>query len=309
MTEVSQINTNHTEQRSLQASENIDKNSLVRDLKQIGVMSEQIYFISADMASIGTVEGGAAAVVEALIEAVQPAGTIVTDSFVDPFPLPLTKRQARILSNRHTPSYAGAIANAMLKHPKAECSRHPIQRFVAIGYHAEKLMTDHKPESDAYDVLSVMADSGIGRNLKIGPDEKVVGVGTTHVAIGRIGFRQKRKPYGINYLDDNGDVKLCKRNWSGGCGVGFNNFIPLYRENGCILSEGFIGQAPSKVTDMAKTLALELEVLQKNPRFFLCHDPACYDCRTSWEFSDGSAFAVYVHKALRKLRRLMNSGR
>ncbi len=291
-----------------QTSERIDKHRLVEDLKRLGVQSGYIYNVKASLKAIGTVEGGAITVVEALIEAVQPEGTIVTDSFVDPFPMPLTKKQAQILSNRHTPSYAGAIANAMLKHPQAECSRHPIQRFVAIGHHAEKLMADHKPDSYAYDVLSVMADSGIGRNLKIGPDEKVVGVGTTHVAIGRMGFQQKRKPHGINYLDENGEIKLCKRDWSGGCGVGFNNFIPLYREKGCILSEGFIGQAPSKITDMAKTLALELEVLKENPRFFLCHDPACYDCRTSWEFSDGSAFSVYRHKALRLFHRLINSG-
>jgi aminoglycoside N3'-acetyltransferase len=289
------------------SSGQIGRDQLVEDLKRLGVQSGFIYNVKASLKSIGTVEGGAATVVEALIEAVQPGGTIVTDSFVDPFPLPLNKRQALIFSDRHTPSYAGAIANAMLKHPSAHCSRHPIQRFVAIGHHAEKLMADHKPESYAYGVLSVMADSGIGRNLKIGPDEKVVGVGTTHVAIGRMGFRQKRKPYGINYIDENGEIKLCKRDWSGGCGVGFNNYIPLYRENGCIVSEGFIGRAPSKITDMAKTLALELEVLEKNPAFFLCHDPACYDCRTGWEFSDGSVFSVYWHKALKKLRRWLKT--
>lgn len=290
-------------------SDQIDKNRLVQDLKRLGVQSSYIYNVKASLKSIGNVDGGAATVVEALIEAVHPRGTIVTDSFVDPFPLPLTGRQKHILSDRHTPSYAGAIANAMLKHPRAHCSRHPIQRFVAIGHHAEKLMADHKPESYAYDVLSVMADSGLGRNLKIGPDEKVVGVGTTHVAIGRMGFRQKRKPYGINYLDADGTVKLCRRDWTGGCGVGFNNFIPLYRERGCIISEGLIGQAPSKITDMAKTLALELEVLKNNSTFFLCNDPACYDCRVSWEFSDGSVMAVYWNKLLKISRRRLKKNK
>lgn len=292
-----------TAPKPMKSSVPIDKTRLVDDLKRLGVQSGFIYNVKASLKAIGNVDGGPATVIEALIEAVHPGGTIVTDSFIDPFPLPLSKRQMRILSDRHTPSYAGAVANAMLKHPKAYCSRHPIQRFVAIGYHAERLMADHKPDSYAYDVLGVMADSGLGRNLKIGPDEKVVGVGTTHVAIGRMGFRQKRKPYGINYRDADGTIKLCRRDWAGGCGVGFNNFIPLYREHGCIINEGFIGQAPAKITDMAKTLALELEVLKKDPAFFLCHDPACCDCRTGWEFSDGFAISVAWHKLLKMLHR------
>jgi len=283
----------------------ITRDHLVDDFRRLGVESGYIYNVKASLKTIGYVEGGAMTVVDALVEAVSPEGTIVTDSFVEPFPLPLNKNHAKIISNKDTPSYAGAIANAMLKHPNAFCSTHPIQRFVAIGYHAKELMNRHKPESYAYGVLQEMVESGQGRNLKIGTDEKVVGVGTTHVAIGQMGFKQKRPRFGINYYNEQEEILTFERDWAGGCGVGFNHFIPLYRKHGCIISEGHIGQAPSKITDMAKTLRLELEILKENPKFFLCDNPACADCRIGWEFSDGSRTAVFYHKAVRKLKRFL----
>ena len=287
-------------------SDTITHDRLVEDFKKLGVRSGYMYNVKASLKSIGHVDGGAMTVINALLEAMSPDGTIVTDSFIDAYPLPLDSKHAKIISKPDYPSYAGAIANAMLNHPDAECSTHPIQRFVAIGAKAKELMSRHTPESYAYDVLREMTESGYGRNIKIGTDEKVVGVGTTHVAIGMMDFKQNRPPCGINYYNENNELELFKRDWAGGCGVGFNKFIPLYRERGAILREGYIGKAPSKITDMAHTLAIELEILKKNPRFFLCDNPACADCRLTWEFSAGNKLSVNYHRAKRKLRLLFN---
>jgi len=273
------------------STDTITHDRLVEDFKKLGVRSGYMYNVKASLKSIGHVDGGAMTVINALLEAISPDGTIITDSFIDAYPLPLSAKHAKLISKPDFPSYAGAIANAMLKHPEAFCSSHPIQRFVAIGAMAN--------------ALKEMTESGYGRNLKIGTDEKVVGVGTTHVAIGTMNFKQNRPPCGINYYNEKNELELFKRDWAGGCGVGFNKFIPLYRERGAILREGFIGQAPSKITDMAHTLAIELEILKENPAFFLCDDPACADCRLTWEFSDGNRISVNYHRVVRKLHRLL----
>jgi aminoglycoside 3-N-acetyltransferase len=278
----------------------INKDRLVTDLRTLGVRPGDLLNIKISLKSIGRVVGGAETVIAALLETLGPDGTIVSDSFINLYPLPLSKENAAKVSDRWTPSYAGAIANAMIKYPNSARSLHPIQKFVAIGGRAQELMEAHTAESYAYDVLRVMAGIG-GRNLKIGTDEKVVGVGTTHVAIGLMGFKQKRKRMGINYRTPSGEVATFERNWSGGCGVGFNNFIPLYRERGAIISEGKVGLADSKITDMAKTLAIELEVLAKDPTFFFCNDPTCADCRFRWDFSTGSAVGVAYHRLKKRL--------
>jgi len=282
--------------------EPIDKQCLTEDLQVLGVKQGEMLYVKVSMNSIGYVIGGAKTLVDALLEVVGPTGTIITNSFVTCYPLPLSNKNAQKISDRYTLSYAGAFANAMTCHPDAVCSTHPIQRFVAIGAHAKELMADHTPESPAYDVLKVLAQSAGGRNLKIGTDAKVVGVGTTHVAIDILGFHKNNPRLGVNYYDyETKQIKTFERTWSGGCGVGFNNFIPFYREAGAIKAEGKVGNADSKITDMKQTLEIELEKLSKEPTFFLCNQPTCRDCRLSWDFSDGSALSFKFHQVKKML--------
>ncbi len=279
--------------------EPIDKERLVKDLKALGVRQGDLLNVKVSMSSIGYVVGGAKTLIDALLEVVGSKGTIVTDSFVNAYTLPLNKRDAQKVSDRFTPSYAGALANTMLYHPNAYRSTHPVQCFVAIGAQAKELMVNHTPESYAYDVLRVMAQSGEGRNLKLGTDEKVVGVGTTHVAIGLLKLHQNRPRAGVNYYDyETGQIRIFERNWSGACARGLINFLPLYRKGGAILSEGKVGNADSKITDMKKTLEIELETLSRNPSFFFCDDPACKGCRLTWDFSTGSVLSVKFHRVM-----------
>jgi aminoglycoside N3'-acetyltransferase len=277
------------------------REQLVRDLRALGVRSGELLNAKVSLKSIGYVEGGAATLLEALIEAVGPSGTIVADSFINVYPIPLSPENARKLSDPSTPSYAGALANAMIRHPGAFRSTHPVQKFAAIGARARELMEAHRPDSYAYDVLRVLAEEG-GRNLKIGPEQKNVGVGTTHVAIGLLGLRQSRPRAGVNYRSGLDRVVTFERDWAGACARGFVKFLPHYRRAGAIASEGRVGEAESKITDMKRTLEVELEILRENPSFFMCDDPACVDCRLSWEFSDGSLLAV-LYQNLRKRNR------
>jgi len=285
----------------------IDKKRLVKDLEALGVRKGDLLNVKVSMTSIGYVVDGSKTLIDALLEVIGPKGTIVTDSFVNFYPLPLSKDNARRISDRYTPSYAGALANTMIYRPDAFCSTHPIQRFVAIGARAEELMENHTVESYAYDVLRVMAESG-GRNLKIGTDEKVVGVGTTHVAIGLLKFHLNRRREGVNYYDyKSGQIRLYERNWSGVCSEGFNKFLPLYRKGGAVLSEGKVGNADSKITDMKKTLEIEIETLSKDPKFFFCDDPTCTDCRLGWNFSSGSIISVRLYKLHKGAKIIFNT--
>jgi len=260
----------------------ITKEKLVIDLTKLGVRKGDLLNVKASLKSIGYLEGGAQTLIEALLEVIGPEGTIVTDSFVSLHPLPFLKKNAHIVVDDKTLSYAGALANAMIKHPQSIRSKHPIQKFSLIGYRAQELAEKHTGLSYPYGLLKLMAEQG-GRNLKIGTDEKVVGVGTTHVVIGLLEYEQKRLIRGINYLDDNGNVQTHERDWVGGCGKGFNNLMPDYRNGNAVLSEGQVGLAPSKITDMGLTMAIELELLKNDPEYFKCNDPGCFDCRVSWK--------------------------
>ena len=213
------------------------REELLRDLRLLGVRPGDLLCVKASLKSVGRVEGGVDALLEALLEAVGPAGTVVTLSFVKVSRLPLRGATARQVSSRFTRSYAGALANAVIRHPRARRSTHPIQMFAAIGHRARELMDAHTPDSYGYDVLRVLAEEG-GRSLKIGSDEKTVGVGTTHVALGMLGLRQKRPRRGVQYLGSDGTLAMFERDWAGACREGFLNLMPHYRRAGAVLRDG-----------------------------------------------------------------------
>jgi len=262
----------------------IDKDTLVQQLREAGVVRGDLLNLKVSMGSLGYVIGGAKTLVDALLEAVGPEGTIEAQAFVRGYPLPLSDKDAREVSDRWTPSYAGALVNAMLWHPGAVCSTHPIQRFVLIGAQAEALARMHTPESFAYDVLRVMARCE-GKTLKIGTDEKVHGVGTTHVAVYLAGLKRLTDVrLGVNYYDgQDGTIKLFERDWPTQCPRMFVKVAALWEQ--AVLKRSMVGDANVAVYDMEAALSCEVAAMQSDPSIILCDDPACVDCQTAWEFS------------------------
>ena len=217
---------------------------------------------------------------------------MVITAFVSIFPLPMTSEQEQIIADNNTPSYAGAFVNEMVKHPENVRSKHPIQKFAAIGKMAKELCEAHTYEKGGYWLVERMSELD-GVNLTIG--KKVAGVGTTHVAIELLGFKRKQLNTGAMYRDKDGEVKLAKVNWNGGCAHGFPKFIPLYHERGAVIGYDKIGEANGLYTSMKKTQEIETDILKDNPQFFLCDDKACYSCQMTWEQSPKKKLRFYSH--------------
>ena len=276
----------------------INKETLVCDLQKLGVRRGDILNVKASLRSVGKIEGGVEALIGAILEVIGPEGTMVTDSFINVYG-PFNSKFREEVADQTTPSYAGALANAMIKHPGSVRSMHPVQKFVLIGRDAKLLSEGHDANAYAYEVLRRMAERD-GRNLKIGPDETVPGVGTTHVAIGLTKFRQRRPKVGVRYKDERGETRTFYRNWSGGCMQAFYNLNAFYeRIPGAVIARGKIGEAPCKFTSMKVTLAAELDFLKQRPAEFLrCGNPECIQCKFSWEGFEDS-FAEYAFRKIR----------
>lgn len=268
----------------------ITKDRLVEDIRKAGILEGDILNLKVSLKSIGWVEGGANTVIQAFLEVIGTSGTIVTDSFLSVKKYKELKRGS-FLTDDNSPSYAGAIANAMLSYPGVRRSKHPIQKFAIIGKHADDFADNHTFDSYAYDVLRRMSEMG-GKNIRLGDPNKVVGVGTTHVAIGMLKLQQKRLKYGVHYLDNNNTKREFLINWAGGCVAGFNKLLPTYKKIGAFLYEGKVGNATVIVSDMQKTLKWEIAEGERNPSFFCCDNPACLECRVAWKFSKGSVLKV-----------------
>ncbi|MCU4176869.1 AAC(3) family N-acetyltransferase [Marinilabiliaceae bacterium N1Y90] len=281
---------------------NWSKEELILDLKKIGVSLGCILHLKVSLRSIGNIEGGAQTLLDAVLDVVGSEGTVVVDAFVESYPLPLKKKHALLISDALTPSYAGAFANVFIKHPNVVRSKHPIQKFAAIGPKAQELVGCHTDKSKGYEVFETLCSSN-AVNLSIGTNTH--GVGTTHVAIEYLGFIKKGIKKGVNYSNSDGLIKTFQVDWNGGCSRGFSNFIPIYSEADAVRF-GKIGNANAVFTSMKKTLELEIIKLKEDPSFFFCKDPTCKDCRLNWEHSSGNYWRVKYYSFLSIIKQALN---
>lgn len=268
----------------------VTKEDLIADIKKIGVNEGDIVNLKASLKSIGKVEGGPLTLIEALRAVVGPNGAIVTEAFIKMKPLIfLNKKNPTHISGKDSFSYAGAVTNAILNHPDVILGEHPTHRYAGIGKRMEKIIRSHNVKDDPYLVLEEMALMG-ARNLRIGSKDKVVGVGTTHIAVNKSNYRQKRPQVGIYYRNGKGELELFKNWWATGCEKSFNNIIDLFEGTKAIVGKSKIGNSEALLTDMNTTFKIELAAISKDPTLLLCGDKGCSKCYAAWDFSKKSAF-------------------
>ena len=112
-----------------------DRAGLVSGLRALGLQSGASVMVHSSYKSIdGGVAGGPAAVVEALLEVVGEAGTLVLPTF--------THSGTTHFDPLASPSLNGAITEAARTHPSAVRSWHPTHAVTAIGPNAEALVRD-----------------------------------------------------------------------------------------------------------------------------------------------------------------------
>ncbi|MBT3379384.1 MAG: hypothetical protein HN742_32930 [Lentisphaerae bacterium] len=111
------------------------RQDLVADLRELGVGPGMDLMVHSSLSAIGCVRGGADSVVDALLEAIGPQGTLLMPSF--------NHKAADVYNPLTTPTTNGAIADAMWRRSEAARSNHPTHAVAAIGPKAEPWCADH----------------------------------------------------------------------------------------------------------------------------------------------------------------------
>jgi len=101
--------------------------------------------VHSSLKALGYVQGGAEAVVAALIEVfvTRRSGTVMLPTFSIQGSMHRTLTAGPLFDLRQTPSNLGAIPEAFRCHPLARRSLHPTHSFAAIGGEAEQLVEGH----------------------------------------------------------------------------------------------------------------------------------------------------------------------
>ena len=119
------------------SSEPLDRATLVRHLTRLGVPRGGLVMVHSSLRSLGHVAGGAATVVDALLETLGPEGTLVVPTFT----YVLAGEPDFVFDPLRTPSLMGAISDTARRHPEARRSIHLWHSVAAIGPLAEAIVT------------------------------------------------------------------------------------------------------------------------------------------------------------------------
>lgn len=113
--------------------------SLTQDLRALGVAPGDLLFVHSSFKSLGPVEGGAEAVVDALEDALGPDGLLLMPSFN----LVESERRAETWDLRATPSTVGWLTEFFRRMPGTHRSDHYSHSVAARGRGADAFVADH----------------------------------------------------------------------------------------------------------------------------------------------------------------------
>lgn len=154
--------------------------TIVRGLRDLGIGDGDLIQAHGSLSAFGYVEGGAETLVDALLEAVGPTGTVMVPTF--------NHGAAEVFDVATTPSYNGAATEALRKRPDARRSVHPTHPYAAIGPLAEWLTRGHD------EVLTFDPRSPLGKLADMGGWVLLLGVGMNRNTAAHIGETIARVP-------------------------------------------------------------------------------------------------------------------
>lgn len=247
-------------------------------LRGIGLDEGDSVVVHSSLSSLGWVDGGAATVVDALLDVVGPGGTVMVPTFT-------AASTDAPFDPAETPSETGAVTEELRRRPDAYRSSHPTHSVAAVGPDAEGLVADHEYRE------SLGPDSPMHRFVARGG--KILLVGVDHTANSTIHVAEKLA--GVPYRDQtreaavvDGEAELVTVN-SAHCSRGFEKLTTVL-ERTDVTADGQVGEAGVRLLDGPAFLELSTDVLADHPGLLLCDDPDCERCayarHTIWEPDD-----------------------
>ncbi len=142
----------------------LTRDRLAADLRRLGVQPGDVLMIHSSLRSLGYVTGGAATVVDALLDVLGSTGTLVGPSFN----YETAQAPSFVFDPINTPSDMGAIADEIRRRAGSARSRHLTHSVSAIGPQAQRIVNAGGPTAWAADSPLGMVFHLDGRFLLLG---------------------------------------------------------------------------------------------------------------------------------------------
>ena len=245
----------------------VTQTEIEQGLRLIGLEAGDLVFVHSSLSSFGRVEGGADAVVDAILNVIGPEGTLAVPTF---------NYTPEYFDPAETPSVVGKITETVRLRPDAVRSLHPTHSVAAIGKRARELTEGHEkthPFGAGSPLHKVCRWNG--KILMLGVSHTTTSV--IHVAeeMAHVPYLARRRrarvktPYGIV------DLEIRRP----GCSRGFdriNEELPGYagertQVGGCLM----------QLYPARAIVEAALRMLDQDPSALLCGAPDCGVCAES----------------------------
>jgi aminoglycoside 3-N-acetyltransferase len=259
----------------------VDKETIVKSLRQFGLVPGDVLVLHSSLSSIGQVIGGATAVVDAVMEIIGDNGTLLVPTFTFSFKSFGEKHPP--FSPSESPSLCGLISETLWRRPDASRSLHPTHSVAAIGFFSREMVKGHDKSSP------LGLGSPFHKLSQIGGKVMLLGVGQDQNSLLHTTETIAQVPYlQVSYSDNQSGTKLARVKEGNlikevpvsevpGCSAGFAKAELALRERG-VVEEGMVGLAKAELMKAENVVDIMVEKLNADPFFLLCDNPGCTLC-------------------------------
>ncbi|HUW58597.1 MAG TPA: AAC(3) family N-acetyltransferase [Planctomycetota bacterium] len=251
----------------------IDRAQLAEGFVELGLSAGASVLVHGSLKSLGWVEGGADAVVDALMDTVGPGGTVMVPNL--PFRGSLTNylNTEPTFDVRTTPSLMGAITEALRRRPDARRSLHSSHSVAAVGVLRDEMTCDHEKDDVTCGVHSAYYRNAHRANAFI----LMIGVTLNNMTTFHSVEETNELPYLFSgkvytsYVMDYAGRKLTLRTRGYADGTVRRDFIapePVLLKEG-LMKVGKVGEAECRLMDARGTFDLVERAVRKDPWFLV----------------------------------------
>jgi aminoglycoside 3-N-acetyltransferase len=246
--------------------------TIAADLRSLGLGTGDRVVVHSSLRAVGPVEGGADAIVDALLDVLGPEGLLMVPAFTY-----ATKRFDPAVE----PGRTGALAEAVRLRPGAVRSLHPTHSVAALGAGARELCAGHE------DLAATDVDSPLDRLARAGGYVLLLGVGhiadtTVHVGEFRASAPYLDIPFSpawprVHEIVSGGETRTVEYDRFPGCSRAFGVVERGLRERS-VIRDGRVGRAESQLVPGEALIEETVALLDCDAYALLCSDARCHRC-------------------------------
>jgi aminoglycoside 3-N-acetyltransferase len=246
----------------------VTQGDIAAGFRELGIGSGDTLLAHSSLSSFGHVEGGADAVIDGLLDALGPDGTLLVPTLTGS--PELSPEHPPHIDLRTAPCWVGRIPETARQRPEAVRSVHPTHSCAAIGKRAEELTRDHYLSPTPCGVTSPyfrLAVAG-GYFVMIGCDLSTCTACHTLEELANVDYHlQRRVAYG-SCIDEHGAriETPCLLHSYEGPERNFPALEPILLEKG-LMRKGAIGKAEIRIIDAMGLIETGLDRLRFDPWF------------------------------------------